>query len=86
MALQGLTSVPYLSNSAATVLCQFHLHLHLPAAARSLYKVHEEDGKPFELEISWICEESGRLHQRVPADVAADAERHAKAALEDSDM
>lgn len=55
-------------------------------AAKILYKVHEEDGKPFELEISWICEESGRLHQRVPADVAADAERHAKAALEDSDM
>lgn len=30
-----------------------------------LYKVHEEDGKPFELEMSWICEESGFKHQRV---------------------
>lgn len=30
-----------------------------------LYKVHEEDGKPFELEMSWICDESGRKHQRV---------------------
>lgn len=27
--------------------------------------MHEEDGKPFELEMSWICEDSGRKHQRV---------------------
>lgn len=33
-----------------------------------LYKVHEEDGKPFELEMSWICEESGRKHQKVSRD------------------
>eukprot|EP00775_Hariotina_reticulata_P013232 gene13232-13363_t len=32
--------------------------------AKVLYKVHEEDGKPFELEMSWICDESGRKHQR----------------------
>ena len=30
-----------------------------------LYKVHDEDGKPFELEMSWICDESGRIHQKV---------------------
>jgi len=30
-----------------------------------LYKVHEEDGKPFELEMSWLCEESGWKHARV---------------------
>eukprot|EP00882_Tetradesmus_deserticola_P012678 GHRQ01013435.1.p2 GENE.GHRQ01013435.1~~GHRQ01013435.1.p2 ORF type:complete len:119 (+),score=4.62 GHRQ01013435.1:660-1016(+) len=30
-----------------------------------LYKVHEESGKPFELEMSWICEESGWKHARV---------------------
>jgi hypothetical protein len=30
-----------------------------------LYKVHEEDGKPFELEMTWICEESGWKHARV---------------------
>ena len=33
--------------------------------ACSLYKVHEEDGKPFELEMTWICEESNRVHQKV---------------------
>lgn len=54
--------------------------------AKVLYKVHEEDGKPFELEMSWICEESGWKHARVPADVQADAEAQAKAAQEESDM
>jgi len=55
-------------------------------AAKVLYKVHDEDGKPFELEMSWICDESGRIHQKVPADVQAAAEQQAKAAVEDSDM
>eukprot|EP00878_Enallax_costatus_P020903 GHUV01022114.1.p1 GENE.GHUV01022114.1~~GHUV01022114.1.p1 ORF type:complete len:187 (+),score=64.52 GHUV01022114.1:377-937(+) len=54
--------------------------------AKVLYKVHEEDGKPFELEMSWICEESGRKHQRVPPELIAEAEQQAKAAAEDSDM
>ncbi|KAF8062974.1 PAG1 [Scenedesmus sp. PABB004] len=54
--------------------------------AKVLHKVHEEDSKPFELEMSWICEESGRKHARVPADVVAEAEAAAKAAAESSDM
>lgn len=52
----------------------------------SLHKIHEDDGKPFELELTWICNESGRQHARVPAELAAEAERAAKAALADSDM
>ena len=51
----------------------------------SLHSVHDED-KPFELELAWICDASGRLFQRVPADVAAAAEAAAKSALEESDM
>jgi 20S proteasome subunit alpha 7 len=51
-----------------------------------LHKVHEEDGKPFELEMSWVCEESGRKHARVPAELLAEAEAAAKAAADDSDM
>jgi hypothetical protein len=35
------------------------------SAVSRLYKVHEESGKPFELEMSWICEESGWKHARV---------------------
>ncbi|KAF6261749.1 20S proteasome alpha subunit G [Scenedesmus sp. NREL 46B-D3] len=54
--------------------------------AKTLYKVHEESGKPFELEMSWICEESGWKHARVPAELVAEAEQQAKAAAEESDM
>ena len=52
----------------------------------SLHNIHEDDGKPFELELTWICDESGKQHARVPAELAAEAERAAKAALADSDM
>lgn len=54
-------------------------------AVCSLHAVHEEE-KPFEIELSWICEESSNEFQRVPSDVVAEADRLAKAALEDSDM
>mmetsp|Transcript_29520 Transcript_29520/g.83269 ORF Transcript_29520/g.83269 Transcript_29520/m.83269 type:complete len:249 (-) Transcript_29520:253-999(-) len=53
--------------------------------AKIIYRVHEEE-KPFELEMGWICEESELEFKRVPADVQAEAEQVAKAALEDSDM
>lgn len=33
--------------------------------ACSLHKVRDDDGKPFEIEASWICDESNREHQRV---------------------
>ena len=52
---------------------------------RSLHSVHDEE-KPFEMELAWICEASGREFKRVPAELAAAAERQAKAALADSDM
>lgn len=55
-------------------------------AVKILHKVHDEDGKAFEIEASWICDETNRQHQRVPADLMAEAERQAKAALQDSDM
>jgi 20S proteasome subunit alpha 7 len=55
-------------------------------AAKILHRVHDEDGKPFDIEMSWICDESGRQHARVPAELAAEAVRLAKAALADSDM
>lgn len=55
-------------------------------AAKIMHKVHEEETKPFEIEMTWLCEESGMEHQRVPADVLAAAEATAKAALQDDDM
>ncbi|KAG2447514.1 hypothetical protein HYH02_007438 [Chlamydomonas schloesseri] len=55
-------------------------------AVKILYKVRDDDGKKFELDVSWVCDESGKVHQRVPDELLAEAERQAKAALEDSDM
>ena len=52
---------------------------------RSLHSVHDEE-KPFEMELAWICDASGREFKCVPAELAAAAERQAKAALADSDM
>ncbi len=44
----------------------------------SIYTVHDETkDKEFELELSWITNESKR-HEFVPKDVAAEAERLAK--------
>ena len=50
----------------------------------SLHTVHDEE-KPFELELAWICLESDKKFQRVPADLAQEADRAAKDAL-NSDM
>ena len=72
----------------APVPCPRRPH-HPPPPPRhhpfSLHSVHEGE-KPFELELAWVCEASGRAFQRVPADVAAAAEAAAKAALAESDM
>ncbi len=52
-----------------------------------IYIVHDEvKDKSFELELSWICEQSKGRHERVPANVFTEAETYAKAALaEESD-
>ena len=47
--------------------------------------MHDEE-KGFEMELSWVCDESGRQFQRVPDELTAEAERAAKAALEAEDM
>lgn len=56
------------------------------AAAKILHQVHDEDGKPFEIEMSWICDESDKKHQRVPADLLAQVIQASKAELDASDM
>jgi 20S proteasome subunit alpha 7 len=44
--------------------------------------VHDEaKDREFELELTWICPASGNKHQLVPKDVKVEAERLAKAAL-----
>ena len=55
------------------------------ALARILHAAHEGD-KPFELEMAWVCDASGRKFGRVPADLVAAADAAARAALDASDM
>eukprot|EP01116_Phalansterium_solitarium_P025731 TRINITY_DN9984_c0_g1_i1.p1 TRINITY_DN9984_c0_g1~~TRINITY_DN9984_c0_g1_i1.p1 ORF type:complete len:252 (+),score=51.20 TRINITY_DN9984_c0_g1_i1:74-829(+) len=54
------------------------------AIAKIIYQIHDEaKDKDFELELSWICEESGRQHQAVPKEIVDEADRLAKAALDE---
>ncbi|WVQ64579.1 hypothetical protein V866_004173 [Kwoniella sp. B9012] len=52
--------------------------------ARIIYLVHDDNkDKEFELEMTWICQESGNKHAPVPEDLLKSAEEKAKAALEE---
>ena len=52
---------------------------------RSIYAVHDElKDRDWELELSWVCDESNNKHTRVPQEVKDEAETHAKQALEDA--
>jgi len=54
--------------------------------AKMIHQCHDDvKDKAFELEMSWVCEESGKMHRMVPAELVAEAETAAKAALEESD-
>mmetsp|Transcript_35701 Transcript_35701/g.42631 ORF Transcript_35701/g.42631 Transcript_35701/m.42631 type:complete len:269 (-) Transcript_35701:303-1109(-) len=47
--------------------------------ARMIYSLHEEGkDKPFELEMSWLCEESGWVHKGVPKDLIKEVVEWAK--------
>ncbi|KAI0796550.1 20S proteasome subunit [Abortiporus biennis] len=55
-------------------------------AARIIYLVHDDaKEKEFELEMSWIGDESGGIHLPVPKDLHQEAEQKAKDALENFD-
>ena len=47
--------------------------------AEILYRIHDEvKDKAFELELTWVCDESGRKHVRVPEDFKRECEEEAK--------
>ena len=50
--------------------------------AKIIHRCHDEKDKAFELELSWVCAESGWEHARVPADLARATGEAAKAAIE----
>lgn len=52
----------------------------------SLNVLHDEVRHPFELEMSWLCEESSWQHQLVPDNLRDEANAWAKQAIEDEDM
>lgn len=55
--------------------------------AKIIYKLHDDiKDKDFELEMSWVCDESKRKHVLVPKDLKAQAAAQAKQAKEDADM
>jgi len=45
----------------------------------------EQDGKPMELELSWICEESNNTHKPVPKDLINKAKEWAKEQLDEEE-
>lgn len=54
--------------------------------ARIIHLLHEEGkDKPFELEMSWVCEESGWEHKGVPRDFIKEAVDWAKKDIEDAE-
>jgi 20S proteasome subunit alpha 7 len=54
--------------------------------ARIIHLLHEEGkDKPFELEMSWLCEESGWQHKGVPRDFIKEASEWAKKDIEDAE-
>ncbi|OAY57892.1 proteasome subunit alpha type-3 [Manihot esculenta] len=54
--------------------------------AKIIYKVHDEaKDKAFELEMSWVCDESNRQHQKVPDELLEEAKSAARTALEEMD-
>jgi len=55
--------------------------------AKTIYKLHDDvKDKDFELELSWVCEESKRKHVMVPLEVRTEAIRLGKEAKEKEDM
>jgi len=53
--------------------------------ARIIHLLHEEGkDKPFELEMSWLCEESGWEHKGVPRDIIKEAVEWAKKDIQEA--
>lgn len=54
--------------------------------AQIIYGVHDEiKDKPFELEISWICDESNKKHTLIPSELLEEAKKAGIKSLEEND-
>ena len=55
-------------------------------AAKVIYSQHDPSkDKAIEIELSWVCDETNRMHQLVPPALHAEAEAAAKAYRESMD-
>ncbi|KAI9503053.1 putative proteasome subunit alpha type-7 [Coemansia sp. RSA 1358] len=55
-------------------------------AARIIYTAHDDTkDKLFELELSWVCEESNGLHEHVPQDLYDEAVQYAERSLDEDE-
>mmetsp|Transcript_51601 Transcript_51601/g.117466 ORF Transcript_51601/g.117466 Transcript_51601/m.117466 type:complete len:261 (-) Transcript_51601:37-819(-) len=67
----------------ATITCREALK----QIAKIIHTLHDEGkDKPFELELSWLCVESGWKHEFVPAALKGEIEAAAKKEIEDAEM
>jgi 20S proteasome subunit alpha 7 len=59
----------------------------LKQIAKTMYILHDEvKDKPFELEMSWCCEESGWKHSMVSKEIRDEAQAWAKQKIEEEEM
>lgn len=59
----------------------------LSIVAKVIYKLHDDvKDKEFELDLSWVCDESGRKHVRVPEELRQKAIAEAKAEKDREEM
>ena len=64
------------------MLLTFHYNAKLISC--SIYAVHDEaKDKDFELEMTWVCEETGGKHFPVPKELLEEAERLAKEKMDE---
>lgn len=70
------------AEGAAELTCK----AALAAVAKILHKCHDEKDTGFELEMAWICPDSGGVFAPVPADLISQAEETAKKQIEDEDQ
>lgn len=57
-------------RASSVAHCNMLSCLSFPTTPHSIYKCHDDNkDKDFEMELSWICPESGGKHQTVPADI-----------------
>jgi len=67
-------------------LSELKLEDAVKEAAKIIYQVHDEvKDRMFELELSWVGRRTEGKHERVPTEIFEDAEKYAKASLEEAD-